>query len=389
MYRVALFDEINVDELLSREIYEWDVSMPDPHIILVRSRDLKEWAFTPSLLAIGRCGVGVNNIPINRLTSQGIPVFNTPGANENAVKELVIAALLLTSRNLLQAHTFLKNVKDIQSDQLSKVVEEKKRQFIGHELQGKTIGIIGLGHIGSNVAQIAPSLGLTVLGYDPYFKNHHLLKHVQVTKDIDQVFREADFITLHIPLNQETSGLVDKRLLGLMKPQGILINLSRGEVVDNLALKEVLLYKPDVTYLSDFPMEDLFNIPQVILLPHMGGLTKESDSQSQKMIVHSISEYILHGNMINAVNFPMFAVARQSPFRLTLFGHSSLGFKDSEDLIRQSGMTIIHTSLCEQESMAYGIYDLREPLPSPLFQEIQHHAEIIKSRYIPLKEGIL
>src|SRR3990172_6098697 len=290
----------------------------DPQAILVRSQDLHDFEFGPSLKALGRAGAGVNNIPVPLLSKRGIPVFNAPGANANAVKELVLAGMLLAARNLAPALEFTRNLK---TEQLEKRIENGKKQFAGFELPGHTLGVIGLGKIGSLVADAAIHLGMNVMGYDPHITIEaawSLPSQVRRANSVDEILKASHFVSLHVPLTDKTMHLVNAKTLDHFRAGAVLLNFSReGVVAEDAVLKGLSSHRLK-WYVTDFPSRALIGQPGVIALPHLGASTGEAEDNSAVMVVDQLREYLEHGNLQNAVNFPDAVLAREAPYRLAI-----------------------------------------------------------------------
>ena len=280
--------------------------------ILVRSQNMKDMEFSDELLAIARAGAGVNNIPIERCAEEGIVVFNTPGANANAVKELVIAGLLLAARNITDGNKWASSL----TEDVSKAVEKGKSQFAGTEINGKTLGVIGLGAIGVLVANAAQQLGMKVIGYDPFISlksAHNLSNTIPVTNDLAQLLPQCDYVTLHVPATDSTSGMFDKRRFSQMKPGAVLLNFSRDKLVNENALLEALASGTLAKYVTDFPTDGVLNNDKIILLPHLGASTKEAEDNCAVMAAEELMEYIEKGNVVNSVNYPACSMGELNP----------------------------------------------------------------------------
>lgn len=271
--------------------------------IIVRSQDMHEMKFSKNLLAIARAGAGVNNIPVEECSEKGIVVFNTPGANANAVKELVLAGLLMAARNIPDALTWVYNVKD----DVAKSVEKNKSKFAGEELKGRTLGVIGLGFIGVMVANAAENLGMKVAGYDPYISvqnAHYLSPSVKIFDELDSMLPHCDYVSIHVPVMKDTENMINAKSLECMKNRAVLLNFSRDKLVDEKALIQALEDKKIKRYVTDFPTEGLVGVRGVIRIPHLGASTKESEENCAIMAVEQIMDYIECGNIKNSVNFP-------------------------------------------------------------------------------------
>src|SRR5690606_2600583 len=301
---------------LDREHFDIGTDIPEPRAILLRSADLHSHEVPQSLYAVARAGAGTNNIPVDRLAALGIPVFNTPGANANAVKELVIAGMLLAARNLYHAADYTRDLvaeQRLSGADLEKRVEAGKKQFAGFELPGKTLGVIGLGAIGVLVANAAQSLGLKVLGYDPAVTIKaawQLSPNVEQVASVEELLSRSDMITLHVPLVDGTRGMINAERIALMPEGSVVLNFARGGVVDEPAVLEALDSGHLHAYVNDFPSEAGAIHPKVIALPHLGASTGEAEDNCAVMAVDQLSDYLLHGNIRNAVNFPEVVMAR-------------------------------------------------------------------------------
>ena len=292
----------------------------DPHAILVRSHDLRQVEIPDSVLAIGRAGAGVNNIPVGQTTDRGVPVFNAPGANANAVKELVIGGMLLASRNLCAAWDHVRSL-TAEGRELSSAVEAGKKRFLGRELAGRVLGVIGLGAIGGRVANVARELGMTVVGYDPKLTVRHaweLSAEIEPAADLDEVFARAEFVTLHVPLNDATRGIVDAKAIARLTPGAVILNFARAGIVDDAAALDGLRSGRLSTYVTDFPSRELLDHPRVIALPHLGASTVQAEENCAVMVVDQVRQYLEHGVLRNSVNFPSAELPRHGPHRVTI-----------------------------------------------------------------------
>jgi len=280
-----------------------DVTSPDA--IMVRSAKMHDMEFEPNLLAIARAGAGVNNIPVDKCAEQGIVVFNTPGANANAVKELAICALLLASRKITEAAAWAASLKG--TPDAPKTVEGGKAKFAGPEIYGKTLGIIGLGAIGGKIANAAISLGMKVIGYDPYLSVNgaiNLSRKVQVTTDINDIYAESDYITLHVPYTADNKNMIDTEQINMMKDGVRIINLARGELINSETIVKAIADGKVAKYVTDFADDVVLGVENVIVLPHLGASTPESEDNCAVMAADELMDYIENGNIKNSVNFP-------------------------------------------------------------------------------------
>lgn len=271
--------------------------------IIVRSQNMKDMEFSDELLAIARAGAGVNNIPVEKCAEEGIVVFNTPGANANAVKELVIAGMLLAARNIPSGIKWVSSL----TENISEAVEKGKSQFAGTEIAGKTLGVVGLGAIGVLVANAAQTLGMNVIGYDPFISiksAHNLSNTIPVTEDAGELLAASDFVTLHVPATEDTTGMFDSRRFSQMKDGAVLLNFSRDKLVNEKALTEALAAGSLRYYVTDFPTAGIAGLDKVIMLPHLGASTKEAEDNCAMMAADQLMEYIEKGNVVNSVNYP-------------------------------------------------------------------------------------
>jgi D-3-phosphoglycerate dehydrogenase len=309
VHKVLTLNQISVKGLLRfpREQYEIASEFQHPDAILLRSHKLTNEEIADTVLCIGRAGAGTNNIPVAECTRRGIPVFNAPGANANAVKELVAAGLLLGSRGIVEGINYVHTL-DIQDEaELHKILEAQKKQFKGSELTGKTLGVVGLGAIGSLVAEMALTLGMEVCGYDPALSVEaawRLSSQVQKMDSLNTLFARSDYISLHLPVLDSTRGLVNSDLLKLMKPGSCLLNFARQEIVDTNAVVEALSGGSLRRYITDFPQPHLIGREDVILMPHIGASTEEAEENCAMMAADRLRDFLEHGNISNSVNFP-------------------------------------------------------------------------------------
>ncbi|MBR6871900.1 MAG: 3-phosphoglycerate dehydrogenase [Ruminococcus sp.] len=277
-----------------------------PDAVLVRSAKMHDMEFKDNLLAIARAGAGTNNIPVDKCAEQGIVVFNTPGANANAVKELAVCGLLLASRKIPEAIEWAKTLKG-NGDEVGKMVEKGKSNFAGNEIAGKTLGLIGLGAIGGKLANIAISLGMSVIGYDPFLSVNaalNLKPQVRVTNNINDIYKESDFISLHLPYNADTKDTINKDTLALCKDGVRILNFARGELVNSAAIIEALASGKAARYVVDFPCDEVLGVENVVAIPHLGASTEESEDNCAVMAADELKAYIERGAIINSVNFP-------------------------------------------------------------------------------------
>lgn len=319
MHNIELVNNIAKEGLATfpENKYHLGTELDSPAAILLRSANIHDHEIPPSLLAVGRAGAGVNNIPLDKMTARGIPVFNTPGANANAVKELVLTGMFLGCRNICQGWDYTNNL-DHNNSELKKQVESGKKQFRGFEIAGKTLGVIGLGAIGTKVANAAIALEMKVIGYDPAMTVQNALEltpTVQRAQSLERIFRECDFITIHVPLIESTKNLISTISFDHMKKGMVLLNFSRDGIINNDDLLKALESEKVYNYICDFPSAELFNHPRIITLPHLGASTEEAEVNCAIMIAEQIQDFLENGNIAHSVNFPAINMPRNGGYR--------------------------------------------------------------------------
>ena len=374
---------------LPAERFEVVKESKSPDVILVRSADMHVMKFDANLKAVGRAGAGVNNIPVAALSKLGVPVFNAPGANANAVKELVVAGMLIAARNLAPALDFVnrldKNAKD-----LEKQVEGGKKAYAGVELPGHTLGVIGLGKIGSLVADAAMRLGMEVLGYDPEITVDaawSLPAQVRKANSVDEVLRASDFVTLHVPLVDKTRNLLNAKNLKLMKAGAVLLNFSRDGVVEDAAALKALESKHLRCYVTDFPSAELIGRAGVVALPHLGASTSEAEDNCAVMVCDQVTAYLADGTMENAVNFPNAQMPRESPYRLAIANANVPNMLASISNAMGSRKINIHNMLNKsKQDMAYTLVDVDSPVPDAVIRELCAIKGVLAVRYLPVDQ---
>ena len=380
MYKIATLNKIS-SAGLSRfnEEYILTDKTEDADGILVRSQDMHEMELSDNLRAVARAGAGVNNIPLDRCAEEGIVVFNTPGANANAVKELVLCGLLLAARNIPAALDWAKSL----TEDVSKAVEKGKSQFAGHEIIGKTLGIVGLGAIGRKVAASAKDLGMNIVGYDPYYVSGG--EGISVYTDLEEMLGLCDYITLHLPANDTTKGMIDSTIFAAMKDGAVLLNFSRDKLVNEMDLAAALESGKVSQYVTDFPNDNLVGRKGIVLLPHLGASTEEAEDNCAAMAADEIRNYFENGNIINSVNFPKLDMGSlEKGFRLSFI------VKDMSDpaaeILKMLSAADVQVSKVMASRRSDGIsYVLvespAEDIPSLLFSG-ENGAKIIKYRAI-------
>jgi len=376
MHKVLTLNDIAVEGLrhLPRERFEVASEITHPDAILLRSFNMHDMDIPESVAAIGRAGAGTNNIPVDAMSQRGIPVFNAPGANANAVKELAIAGLLIAARNICDAREHVKTLK-LTGDALEKAVEASKKQFVGFELPGKTLGVIGLGSIGVEVANAALALGMNVIGFDPKItvrRAWQLSAGVDHSETLDQLFQQSDAVTLHVPLVEETRGLVSRDRLALLPKHAVLINFARGGVVDNDAVLEALDNGNLHTYVCDFPTPELIAHPKVVVLPHLGASTAEAEENCAIMVAENLKEYLDNGNIRCSVNFPEARMPRLDAWRITIAN------ANVPNMVGQISTCLANANLNIEDllnksigDLAYTIVDINEEVSDETLAEIR------------------
>ncbi len=371
---------------LPAERYRVGRDVADPDAILVRSADLHAMAIAPSVRAVGRAGAGTNNIPVAALSARGVPVFNAPGANANAVKELVLAGMFIAARQIAPALRFVAAL-DTAAPGLEQTIEDGKKAFAGYELQGQTLGIVGLGRIGCLVADAAIKLGMQVLGFDPEITVDaawSLPAQGRRAGSVNAVLKHAQFVSLHVPLLEATRGLVNEANIGLMRPGAVLLNFSRDGVAANAAVLEALNAGRLSAYVCDFPSAALHAHPQVVALPHLGASTREAEDNCAVMVVDQLRDYLEHGHIANAVNFPAVSLPRESPWRVAIANANVPNMLGQiSTTMAQAGLNI-HTMVNKSRGeMAYTLVDVDAPLSPAVLQALAAIHGVLAVRYLP------
>ncbi len=358
----------------------------EPDAILVRSYDMRSMDIPETVKVIGRAGAGTNNIPVSRMSERGVPVVNTPGANANAVKELVIAGILMTARNLVGAIRFVDAITG-SDEEINRLVETGKKNFAGFELPNRTLGVIGLGKIGSLVADAAIKLGMKVLGYDPNITVDaawSLPSQVHKAHTIEDLLRGSEFLTIHVPLLESTRNLVNAKRLALMKTGGVVLNFARDGVVDTDAILAALKEGRLKYYVCDFPDGSLVNANGVIALPHLGASTREAENNCAVMVVDQVRDYLEHGNIRHSVNFPEVVMARESPYRLGI-ANSNVPNMVSQisAAVADAGLNIHNMINKSRHDMAYTLVDVDSSVPAKVINAIHEIRGVLAVRYLP------
>ena len=357
-----------------------------PDAILVRSHDMNAMPVATSVRAIGRAGAGTNNIPVEEMSKRGIPVFNAPGANANAVKELVLAGMLIAARNLVPAIRFTDGLTGT-DEEIDRKVEDGKKNFAGMELPQHVLGIIGLGNIGSLVADAAIKLGMEVYGYDPEITVDaawSLPSQVRKAHSIEEVLRNSDFVTLHVPLLDGTRNLIDARRIAQMKSGAVLLNFSRDGIVDSTAVLDALNAKKLKAYVCDFPASRFKGHPGVVATPHLGASTLEAEENCAIMVVDQVRDYLENGNIRNAVNFPDVVMPRESPYRLGIANANVPNMVGQiSTAVAQAGLNIHNMLNKSRKDMAYTLVDVDSAVPRQVIDKVAAIAGVLAVNYLP------
>jgi D-3-phosphoglycerate dehydrogenase / 2-oxoglutarate reductase len=387
MFKILTLNNISAVglERLPRDSYEVASEITHPAAVLLRSFNMHDMDIPESVLAIGRAGAGVNNIPVNKMTERGVVVFNAPGANANAVKELVVAGMLMASRNLFQGWDYARNLEG-SDEEVHKLVESGKKQFAGFELPGRTLGVVGLGAIGAKVANAAVALGMKVLGYDPTITVRNawqLSSDVEQATSIDDLLSRSDFITFHVPLVDATRHMINRDRLHSMKDNVVVLNFARDGIVDDEAVCEAIDSGKVYAYVTDFPSNRLKRHSRVITLPHLGASTREAEDNCAIMVAEQVRDYLEHGVIHNSVNFPEVDLPRSGVQRLSVVN------RNTPDLVAQishvlgkSGVNISHMINESRGDVAYTLVDLDHPLSDDVLNDLKGIDGLLKVRVL-------
>ena len=387
MYKILCLNKISpVGTKRLGEAYTFSPEVENPDGILVRSAAMHDMELGENLLAIARAGAGVNNIPVDKCLEKGIVVFNTPGANANAVKELVLCALLLTSRRIAPAMDWVKTLKG-QGDQVEKLIEKGKSQFAGPEIQGKALGVVGLGAIGILVANAASQLGMEVYGYDPYLSVEHawhLSSAVHRSLSLDEIYAKCDYITLHLPQTKDTKGMVNGDSIQKMKDGVRILNFRPGALVDAPALLEALEKGKVAAYATDFPTDSMLGTEGIVALPHLGASTPESEDNCAVMAVDQIKDYLENGNILNSVNLPSISMAREAGTKRICIIHKNVPNTIAlfASTCGEAGINIENMQSKSKGEYAYTILDVSGDLSPAAVDALRALEPIVKVRVI-------
>jgi len=387
MYKVRTYNQISSKGLdrFPRDNYEIASDFAEPDAFMLRSHKLHDEEIPASVSAVARAGAGVNNIPVPEFTKKGIVVFNTPGANANAVKELIASALFMASRDIFGGMNYVQGLTDITDGaEMSKLLEKQKKQFAGCEVAGKTLGVVGLGAIGSMVANMALELGMNVVGYDPAISVEaawRLSSNVEKMDNLQSLLGRADFITLHVPALEVTRHLINAEALQCMKSSAILLNFAREEVVDASAVQNALDNGGLGKYVTDFPTPELLGRDNVLLMPHIGASTEEAEENCAMMAADQLMDYLENGNIVNSVNFPATKMPRNGGYRITFCNENVpkvLG--NVLSLLADRSMNVIDMVNKSRDDIAYNIVDVETEPTAELLEEIRNVDGIVVVR---------
>ncbi len=371
---------------LPRDEFEVGSDVVDPDALMLRSANLHGVEIPASVLAVARAGAGTNNIPIAEYSARGIPVFNTPGANANAVKELVVAALFLAARNIVPAASFAHRL-DGDAASMDKAVEAGKKNFVGFELPGRTLGVIGLGAIGVEVANAATALGMRVLGYDPGITVEHAWKlssFVEHVTNLDQLLKRADIVTVHVPLVDATRGLLGAEQLGKLRRSAVVVNFARGPIVDEAAIVEALERDELRAYICDFPSPALNKRDRVVTLPHLGASTNEAEENCARMAADQLRDFLREGTIVNSVNFPNASLARSEGASRIAIANSNVPNMVGQisTLLAGSGLNIADLLNKSRGELAYTIVDVDGEIPPTVVDQIRAIDGVLSARVV-------
>ena len=391
MFKIQTLNKIDPEglKIFPLDKYEIASEFSNADAIIVRSQKMHDMELPSSLLAIARAGAGVNNIPISKCTEKGIVVYNTPGANAHAVKEIVIAGMLLASRDIAGSIEWAKTLKG-KGDEVAALVEKGKTNFGGTEIRGKTLAVIGLGAIGVLVANAAQALGMIVIGYDPYISVSYawkLSRNVKKAEGLESLLANADFVTLQIPLMLETTGFINKEKLKMMKPGVKILNFARGGLVDNQDMIEAIESGKVGKYITDFPEDELINVKNIIAIPHLGASTEESETNCAIMAVNQVIDYLENGNIVNSVNFPAAEMERNGGTRIVVANKNVPKMVSQiSSLLAHEGLNISNMLNKNKDEIAYNIIDIDGAVPQGIKEMLSAIEGVVMVRILPPKK---
>ncbi len=385
MKKIQLLNKIAAcgTDVFDKNVYEVAEGIENPDAIMVRSASMHEMTFNPELRAIARAGAGVNNIPIEKCAEEGIVVFNTPGANANGVKELAIAALILAARDVVGGIEWAKTLAG--NPDAAKAVEKGKSAYVGHELAGKTLGVIGLGAIGGMVANTATHLGMKVIGCDPFLSVNaawNLSRSIEKAASFDEIFKKADYITLHVPATKDTKGMISEKTIAMMKDGVRIINLARADLVNADDIKEALANGKVASYVTDFPTPDTIGVKGIVNIPHLGASTYESEDNCAVMAAHELDEFLTCGNIKNSVNMPCVSIPHTGAERVCLI-HKNVPtiLGQITGIVAKYNVNIENMANGSRGEYGYTIVELGEALPESTDAEFKSIEGMIRVTY--------
>jgi D-3-phosphoglycerate dehydrogenase len=387
MFKILTLNNISVRGLdrLPRDRYEVASEIGHPDAILLRSADMHSLEIPSSVLAVGRAGAGTNNVPVKKLSERGVPVFNAPGANANAVKELVLTGMFLAARNVCQAWNYVRQL-DGDDHALEEAVEKGKKKFVGYELPGKTLGVVGLGAIGVEVANAALGLRMKVLGYDPQItvqRAWQLSSGVEQALSLDDLFARCDFVTVHVPLNDHTRGLVNAARIKLMRPGSAVLNFARGQIVDEQAVLAGLDAGQLSSYICDFPTNAIKAHPKVVALPHLGASTGEAEENCAIMVADTLRDFLENGNVRNSVNFPEAVLPRVGENRLAIANANVPNMVGQiSTSLAEAKLNIADLLNKSRGDVAYTLIDTDAPIPPDVLAKLRAIPGVLSARLV-------
>ncbi|MBN2650805.1 MAG: phosphoglycerate dehydrogenase [Spirochaetales bacterium] len=387
MFKIKTFDKIDPQGLnkFSRENYEVASEIAHPDAILLRSYKLHNEVFPASVKAIARAGAGVNNVPVDACSERGIVVFNTPGANANAVKELTLAGLFLAARKVYRGIEWAKSIKD-EGENIPQLVEKNKSRFKGTEIKGKTLGVIGLGAIGVMVANDASALGMKVVGYDPFISVNaawNLSRRVKKASSFEALLKDVDYLSVHVPLTDQTKGVLNKEKFAMMKNGVKILNFSRGGLVNNADLKEALASGKVDRYVTDFPDEEVIGLENVVSMPHLGASTDEAETNCAIMAADQIIDFLENGNIVNSVNFPECTMPFLAEARITIMNKNIPNMiSQITALLASEGVNISDMINKNKGDYAYNIIDINGAIPENIEERLRVIDGVLMARVI-------
>ncbi len=389
-FQVLILNNVSQNGLkrLPAERFACAKEVAKPDAVLLRSADMHSMDIPQTVLAIGRAGSGTNNIPVKAMSERGVPVFNAPGANANAVKELVLAGMLLAARNIGGAMKFV-GALDPSDTEMEKKVEGGKKTFAGYEIAGHTLGVVGLGKIGCLVADAAIKLGMNVVGFDPEITVDaawSLPSQVKRANSLGEVLKSCNFVTLHVPLVDATRNMINTESIELMKHGAVLLNFARNGVVDEAAVLAALDAKKLSTYVCDFPSAKVNNHPHIIALPHLGASTREAEENCAIMVADQLRDYLLDGNIVNSVNFPTVIMPRESGFRIAIVNANVPNMVGQISTAMAEAKLNIHTMMNKsKKDVAYTLVDVDSKVSKKVIEQIAKIEGVLAVRYLPLE----